>query len=118
MRAMSSKPAMIVMMATGILSMAAPISAQPQDAAPDPAKRDITVNGAPAPDLSQMTPGPEIKGFISARSGSKVQVTGIDGTKSAVTLTDATVIKASKGLFGSAKMDAGSLLNGLPCGFR
>jgi len=65
-----------------------------------------------------MTPGPEIKGFISARGGNRVQVTGPDGTKSVIAYNEATVIKASKGLFGSNKMDGGALLNGLPVTVR
>lgn len=110
MRVMSKKSGIIVLLATSAMTMAAAVSAQ----SPEAAKADITVNGTPIPDASQMTPGPEIKGFISARGGNRVQVTGPDGTKSVIAYNEATVIKASKGLFGSNKMDGGALLNGLP----
>ncbi|WCT80012.1 OmpA family protein [Novosphingobium humi] len=114
MRVMSKKSGIIVLLATSAMTMAAAVSAQ----SPDAAKADITVNGTPIPDASQMTPGPEIKGFISARGGNRVQVTGPDGTKSVIAYNEATVIKASKGLFGSNKMDGGALLNGLPVTVR
>jgi hypothetical protein len=38
----------------------------------------------------------------------------LDGTKSIIAVNETTSIKASKGLFGSNKLDAGSLLNGCP----
>jgi outer membrane protein OmpA-like peptidoglycan-associated protein len=109
---MSKKSGIFVLLAMGTLPLSANLSAQQQDA-PAP-KADITVTGEPAPDATQMTPGPEIKGFISARSADKVQVTTVDGSKTIVAFNDATKIKASKGFLGSAKLDAGSLLNGLP----
>jgi len=111
---MSKKSGILVLLATSAMTMAAAVSAQ----SPEAAKADITVNGTPIPDASQMTPGPEIKGFISARGGNRVQVTGPDGTKSVIAYNEATVIKASKGLFGSNKMDGGALLNGLPVTVR
>ncbi|MBN9144553.1 MULTISPECIES: OmpA family protein [unclassified Novosphingobium] len=114
MRVMSKKSGILVLLATSAMTMAAAVSAQ----SPEAAKADITVNGTPIPDASQMTPGPEIKGFISARGGNRVQVTGPDGTKSVIAYNEATVIKASKGLFGSNKMDGGALLNGLPVTVR
>jgi len=114
MRVMSNKPAMIVLMATGVLSMTGSLSAQPQDSEAAAPKSPITVNGASAADMAPMAVGPEIKGFISARSGNRLQVTSSDGSKSTIALTDTTIIKASKGIFGSNRMEAGALLNGLP----
>lgn len=75
-----------------------------------------TVYGSATPEATEMTEGPEIKGFISARAENKLQITGADGTTTVVILNDATKIKASKGLFGigSDKLAAESLLNGLP----
>jgi outer membrane protein OmpA-like peptidoglycan-associated protein len=110
MRIMSKKSGMMALLVMGAMPMATSLSAQQQDAP----KPDITVTGEPAPDPAQMTPGPEIKGFISARSGSRLQVTAPDGTKSVIGITETTSIKASKGLFGSNKLSQGSLLNGLP----
>ncbi|GBH28836.1 hypothetical protein MBESOW_P0089 [Sphingobium xenophagum] len=65
---------------------------------------------------SELSEGPKVEGIISARSGAKVQVTAVDGTKSIVTIDDMTRITASKGLFGldSDKLAATSLINGLP----
>jgi OmpA-OmpF porin, OOP family len=70
---------------------------------------DINVYG-------QKTAGPELKGFISARSDDKLQVTSADGARTVVLIDEATKIKASSGLFGGskAKPTPASLLNGLP----
>lgn len=60
-------------------------------------------------------PGPELKGYISARSGTRLQVTADDGTKTVVTIDDATQLKGRSGLFGSrSKPQASALINGLP----
>lgn len=120
MRVISKSSGTLLLLAMGAMPLSGSLSAQPlpaqepaqqQENAP---KTDITVTGDPVPDASQLTPGPEIKGFISARSGDKVQVTTADGGKSVIAFNDATRIKASKGFLGSAKLDAGSLINGLP----
>lgn len=75
-----------------------------------------SVTDETAPPAGEMTKGPELEGIISARSGSRMQVTAQDGTKSVVTITDGTKITSSKGLFGlnKDKLAATSLLNGLP----
>ena len=75
-----------------------------------------SVTDETAPPTGEMTKGPEIEGIISARSGSRMQVTAQDGTKSVITITDGTKITSSKGLFGlnKDKLAATSLLNGLP----
>jgi outer membrane protein OmpA-like peptidoglycan-associated protein len=110
MLVMSKKSGVVVLFATVTMQISAPLSAQPQGMP----KADITVTGTAVPDASQLTAGPEIKGFVSARSGDKVQVTSADGAKSVIVVNPATKIKARNGLFGSSKLDAGSLLNGLP----
>ncbi len=100
------------------LALAAPGSVFAQQDTPEAANRDIVVSGqaeAPMADQSApLTKGPEIKGIISARGGDKMQVTADDGSKTIIAFNDATQIKASKGLFGRAKLDGASLLNGLP----
>jgi OmpA-OmpF porin, OOP family len=111
MRVISKKSGVLVLLALGTLPLAASLSAQTQDA---PRGDNITVTGTPIPDASQMTRGPEIKGFISSHKGDRVQVTAPDGTKSVIAINDTTRIRASKGLFGSDKLEAGALLNGLP----
>ena len=62
------------------------------------------------------TKGPKIEGIISARSGDRMQVTAADGTKSVITITDATRIRASGGFLSlnRTRLAATSLLNGLP----
>ncbi|WP_443972106.1 OmpA family protein [Sphingobium sp. CR28] len=74
------------------------------EAGPNP---DVTVTGA-------NIKGPDIKGFISARSDNKIQVTSADGTRTAVTIDDGTEIRSASGLFNNRKLAADSLLNGLP----
>ena len=62
------------------------------------------------------TEGPEVKGFISARSGDKMQVTSADGTSKMIAISDGTEIKSSGGFLGlnRNKLAADSLINGLP----
>lgn len=110
MHVMSKKAGIITLLAVSTMPMATSLYAQEQQAP----KSDITVTGEPAPEAAKLAPGPEVKGFISARSGNKMQVTSPDGSKSVIAFNDATTIKASKGLFGSNKLDPSSLLNGLP----
>jgi len=103
-----------VMMPLAALAMAMPaaLPAVAQQAA-DP---NIVVNGEPLPDPSTMTAGPEIKGVLTARSGDQIRVTGADGTSTLLTVTEATEVKSSGGLFGANRktLTTGELLNGLP----
>jgi len=75
-----------------------------------------TVYGDAPVDTTSLPQGPEVSGIISARSGSKMQITQTDGTKTVVTLNDETEIKARSGLFGmnKNKLAATQLINGLP----
>ncbi|MBS0503802.1 MAG: OmpA family protein [Proteobacteria bacterium] len=110
---MSKKAGTRFLLAALALPVSASLYAQDQ-AAPDP---NIVVNGVqPAPDPAAMTPGPEIKGVISARNDNKLKVTSADGTSTIIVVNDATKIKAASGLFGAnrTKLGAESLLNGLP----
>lgn len=95
---------------------------QPQEQTQEQEQSQAQPQAAPAADVSakiygaQPTVGPEIKGIISARSGDRMQVTAADGTRSIITINDATRISASKGFFGlnRDRLAAASLLNGLP----
>jgi outer membrane protein OmpA-like peptidoglycan-associated protein len=100
------------MLAVLALAVPASLSAQPQGSG-DP---NIIVEGQPTPDTSAMTPGPEIKGTITARSGDKMKVTSADGVSTLIFINDATRIRSGGGLFGGGhnNLTAASLLNGLP----
>ncbi len=93
-----------------MLAASAPAGAFAQEqSAPD---NNIVVYGAPA---SEMTPGPEIKGVITARHGDRIKVATGDGASTIIAFNDGTRIKAGGGLFGGgSKLGAESLLNGLP----
>jgi len=83
-----------------------------------PAEENIltTVVGSAPADLSGLPEGPDVEGFISARSDDKVQVTGVDGSNTPVTISSGTEIRASGGFLGLSrnKLGAEQLLNGLP----
>jgi OmpA-OmpF porin, OOP family len=76
----------------------------------------ITVLGEAPADLTGLTEGPEIEGFISARAGDSMQVTGADGATTAILVSDATDVRSSGGFLGlnRTRLGAESLLNGLP----
>jgi OOP family OmpA-OmpF porin len=101
-----------------IVPVSESLSAQPQDS--PTAQAATTVYGSPPGDLTGMTDGPEIDGFISARSGDKVQVTSADGSKTVIFISEGTAIRGGTGLFGGNRKETGksSLINGLPVTVR
>ena len=113
MRIISHRTKGLALFATLSFTAATALSAQEQQPV-DP----IIVQGASvpdAPDMSAMTKGPEIKGIISARSGSRLKVATADGGTMIIAFNDATRIKTSRGLFGGgSKPGTAALLNGLP----
>ncbi|WP_068071626.1 OmpA family protein [Novosphingobium lentum] len=112
MRAVSTRPGVLVLLAMLTLPASGAASAQQ----PDQRDPSIIVNGEPLPDTTAMTAGPEIKGIITARSGDRIRVTAADGTATVIFINDATRVKAGGGIFGggNSKLGATSLLNGLP----
>lgn len=106
MRVISERPGFLVLLAMFAVSAPGSLAAQEQSA-PNP---NIVVIA------TVLTPGPEIKGVISARSGERLQVTAADGTSTIIAINDATRIKAGGGLFGGGRnnLTADALLNGLP----
>jgi outer membrane protein OmpA-like peptidoglycan-associated protein len=80
----------------------------------------VVVTGTPPVDPATLTKGPEVKGFISARSGDKMQVTAPDGSTSVIQITDATEIRATGGFLGlnRNRLPATQLLNGTPVTVR
>jgi OOP family OmpA-OmpF porin len=75
-----------------------------------------TVYGSLPTDLSELPEGPEFDGFISARKGAMMQVTGADGTQTVVMVSPGTEIKSSGGFLGLSRtaLESDALLNGLP----
>jgi outer membrane protein OmpA-like peptidoglycan-associated protein len=104
MRVIANRSRNLLLLAMLTLPASGSLLAQPQSAP----NNDINVYG-------QKTEGPEIKGFISARTADKLQIATADGSRTVVAIDEATRIKASSGLFGSrTKPTVDSLLNGLP----
>jgi outer membrane protein OmpA-like peptidoglycan-associated protein len=103
MRLISNRPGVLALLAIVAMPTAASVYAQAQDTS-DP---NIIVNGQPEPSTAPLGKGPEVKGIITARNGSKIKVVSNDGTASIITITETTQIK------GGNKTSA-SLLNGLP----
>jgi len=107
MSVISDRPSALLLLAT--LAIVPPGMASAQEPATG-SELTTTMSAAPS------SRGPDIKGVISARSGDQMQVTTTDGTKTVITINDATVVKASKGPLGLGRntLAASSLLNGLP----
>jgi len=104
MRVIAKRPRNLFLLAMLTMPLSGTLLAQTQNTP----NTDITI-------LGSKTAGPEIKGFISARKDDKLQVTAPDGTRTVVSINEATQIKASSGLFGArSKPGANALLNGLP----
>jgi len=112
MSVISKRPRVLFLLAMLVASAPDSLSAQQQDHP----NGQVIVTGSPPADVSGLTAGPEIKGFISARSGDKMQVTSADGTSTMIVISDGTKIKSSGGFLGinSDKLAADSLLNGVP----
>src|SRR5690606_32218324 len=108
-----SQSALIVLAMFGV-SASGSLAAQPQDRS-EPGVL-TTVYGQSAPDVTEMTDGPEIEGSISERNGDRTQVTTADGTNAMVTISADTRSKSSGGFLGLNRdtLGADSLLNGLP----
>lgn len=109
-----TKRTMALVLSTATLTLPASLAAQDEEIVDSGAQ--MVVTGLPPADLSGLTDGPEIQGFISARSGERVQITLPDGSIQLLFLSEATEVRSSKGLFGMnrAKLNAESLYNGLP----
>ncbi|MBV1916692.1 MAG: OmpA family protein [Sphingomonadaceae bacterium] len=99
-----------------ILAVSASGSLSAQQPAPLDDEVQTTVYASPPADLSGLNAGPEIEGFISARSNDKIKVTSANGGSTVIVLSDGTKIRRSGGFLGFNRKDlaADSLLNGLP----
>ncbi|MFT3965516.1 MAG: OmpA family protein [Sphingobium sp.] len=103
-----------------LIAAPAGLAAQPQDPQEAGLRGGAVTDTSPAEAAAPLAKGPEIEGIISARSGDRMQVTAADGSRSVVTINDATRIKASGGFLSlnRSKLAAASLLNGLPVSVR
>ncbi|MEQ1640033.1 MAG: OmpA family protein [Novosphingobium sp.] len=109
MRFMSNRPGALILLAALAIPTSVSLSAQ-QSSNPS-----IVVTGELQPDMTAMTPGPEVKGVITARHGDKMKVTSADGTSTVIFVNETTKIKGGGGLFGGkVKPGPSALVNGLP----
>ncbi|MBW0145489.1 OmpA family protein [Sphingomicrobium clamense] len=76
----------------------------------------ITINGELPATLEGLPEGPEVEGFIAARGGGQLAITGENGANTTVLVAPATEIRSKGGFLGLDKdrLTADSLLNGLP----
>lgn len=115
MSAISKTPKALLLLA--LLAGPASASLAQQQEAPE---GEVTGTVTDTYSSAQAVKGPKIEGIISARSGDRMQVTGADGTKTVITIVDATRIKSSGGFLNldRSRLAATSLLNGLPVTVR
>ncbi len=121
MNKISRKPAIPLLMAMLAIPAWSALSAQELPAGGNRASGQgdvgsITVIGSAPADLTGLPEGPEIEGFISARSGEELRVSGADGSNNSILLSEATEVKASGGFLGLGRTQLASnaLLNGVP----
>ncbi len=112
MSVISNRPGFLCLLAMLAVPVSGSLSAQEQDAV----NPDINVYGTPPADLTGMSEGPEIEGFISARKDDRMQVTGPDGTRTVIAISSGTDIRSTGGFLGldRDRLGADALLNGLP----
>jgi outer membrane protein OmpA-like peptidoglycan-associated protein len=91
------------------------LAAQTQVPVEDQGEVLTTVYGS-LPPLAEMAEGPKVTGIISARKGSRLQVTADDGTTTMITLHPETEIRTRGGFLGigNKAFDQSALINGLP----
>ena len=106
----------------GIAAFALPasVSAQEQWSQPTEEAATLTVTGNLPADISGLPEGPEIDGFISARSDNRIQVTAEDGSRTVLFVADDTEIKARGGFLGLGRtsLEDSQLFNGVPVTVR
>ena len=104
----------VILAALAALAVAAPVDISAQQ--PTLANEDgLTVYGNAPDSLEGLPEGPDVEGFISARKGDRMQVTGEDGSKTPLAISTSTTVKGSGGFLGGSKtMTTNDLLNGLP----
>jgi outer membrane protein OmpA-like peptidoglycan-associated protein len=113
MSAISKTSRVLFLVAACSIPLAGGLSAQTIDAGGEVL---TTVYGSPPSDLSELDTGPKIEGFIYARDGNRMQISASDGSRTAVTIGEATDIKATGGFLGLGRtaLAADALYSGLP----
>lgn len=91
-----------------------------QDAATADQGEVLTTVYGSLPPLAEMTEGEKVAGIISARKGSRLQITADDGTVTMVTLHPETEIRTRGGFLGigNKTFDQSALVNGLPVSIK
>ena len=105
-----------IVSASALAALAMSVPAGAQQASEGEGEVLTTVYGSPPSDLSGMNEGPDLDGFISARSGDRIQVTTPGGERTVVSLSQGTEIRSSGGFLGLSKekLSVNELMNGLP----
>jgi outer membrane protein OmpA-like peptidoglycan-associated protein len=116
MRILSNSPKSLLLLAM----LTAPAGIAQAQQVPAEAEPSITVTGQPPADLTGLPAGPEVEGFISARSGEAMQVTTPGGNRATVLLSDGTRVRSTGGFLGlnRNRLASNQLLNGLPVSIR
>jgi OmpA-OmpF porin, OOP family len=77
---------------------------------------DLQQEQAPPADLSGLTPGPDIEGIITARTGERIQISGADSSRTVLLVSDSTQVRGRGGFLGLDRrtIQTAQLVNGLP----
>lgn len=112
MRTTYKSPALLLAAAASV-AIATPALAQQWNSAEG---TTVTVTADLPNDLSTLTEGPELEGYISARTGNRVQITGEDGRVTEVMLSEDTQIRSAGGFLGAQRtaLTSDQLYNGVP----
>jgi outer membrane protein OmpA-like peptidoglycan-associated protein len=119
MTAISRNPRFLLLAMLAGAGPASLLAAQPPQTPPG-ADLSVDVGRQSSPDAAEATPGPDIDGIITARSGDQVRVTTADGSSTTVGVGSDTRITARGGFLGlgRTRLAENSLLNGLPVSIR
>jgi outer membrane protein OmpA-like peptidoglycan-associated protein len=112
MRILSNSPKSLFLLAMLTAPIAGVAHAQQVPSDPDA----IVVSGSPPADLTGLPQGPEVEGFISARSDGAMQVTTPGGERTTVLISENTRIRSRGGFLGlhRSRLASNQLHNGLP----
>lgn len=77
---------------------------------------DLQQEVTPPADLSGLTPGPDIEGIITARTGERIQISGADSSRTVLLVSDSTQVRGRGGFLGLDRrtIQTAQLVNGLP----